>query len=278
MANIIGKDKLDALVKVTPYIREILPGNIAFGVTDREQWLDYIPHDNIGVVNKPGDKLSSDMLVVKVMNDCKEAESEIGKERYGFPFKAIIKPITDEEGTSIGALATTFLYDNRQITMDYVDEFQKAFKEVNASIQEIAGDSQRLASIAEKVTDIAYNLKQDIDSAGEIVVMIQAIAAQTKLLGINAAIEAARAGDYGKGFAVVAEEIRRLSEQSNNSAIQATVIMEEILQATQEMNNNAQETSAVSEEQAASIQEIASSLDELVSKLVNIQDVATKII
>ena len=87
-----------------------------------------------------------------------------------------------------------------------------------------------------------------------------------------------RAGDYGKGFAVVAEEIRRLSEQSNNSAIQATVIMEEILQATQEMNNNAQETSAVSEEQAASIQEIASSLDELVSKLVNIQDVATKII
>jgi len=74
-----------------------------------------------------------------------------------------------------------------------------------------------------KIGDFKLNLQQ-IGKAAEIVT---AIAARTKLLALNAAIEAARAGDAGRGFGVVAEEIRKLSDESNNSI----VVVKEIIKA-----------------------------------------------
>jgi methyl-accepting chemotaxis protein len=96
-----------------------------------------------------------------------------------------------------------------------------AAEELTASIDEIGGQVARSAATsndavheADRTNDMVANLAQAADRIGEVVGLINVIAAQTNLLALNATIEAARAGEAGKGFAVVANEVKALANQT----------------------------------------------------------------
>lgn len=105
---------------------------------------------------------------------------------------------------------------------------QAGRKSVDASIEGMKRIQSQMESIAESVV----KLSEQGQAIGEIIASVNDLAEQSNLLAVNAAIEAAKAGDQGKGFAVVAQEVKSLAEQSKQATAQVRGILGEIQKAT----------------------------------------------
>lgn len=163
-------------------------------------------------------------------------------------------------------------------TSGNVQMVASATEELSASILEIGGQvarSTRIASQAvadaRKTNNTVETLSSTAERIGEVVKLIEEIAAQTNLLALNATIEAARAGEAGKGFAVVASEVKNLANQTAKATDEITAQISEIQGATRdaveaiaaisetidEISQIATSIAAAVEEQSAATREIA---------------------
>lgn len=119
------------------------------------------------------------------------------------------------------------------------------------TVDEAVAQMGRIGGTVKQATSVVDQLAIKSAEINKIVEVIRSIAGQTNLLALNAAIEAARAGEQGKGFAVVAEEVRKLSEQSAQAALEIAglirQIQQEIAQAVAVMASSQQEAVAGTE-------------------------------
>ena len=114
------------------------------------------------------------------------------------------------------------------------EEVQKLVQKGSGVVMNVASHMNTIHTTFKDTTVIMNNMAKHSNEIQSITSIITDISEQTNLLALNAAIEAARAGEYGKGFAVVAEEVRKLAEQSKNSATQIASMVQVIQSASGE--------------------------------------------
>lgn len=166
-----------------------------------------------------------------------------------------------EEESSVVAQAThdasvvaTEIHDSStqaQIVKTVTLQAQKSLAVAQSLLEETIGQLQQTAQAEAHINDRLNHLASEAQQVRSVLDVIGDIADQTNLLALNAAIEAARAGEHGRGFAVVADEVRKLAERTQKSLIETNatinVIVQSIGDISGEMNINAKRVDGVSE-------------------------------
>lgn len=166
------------------------------------------------------------------------------------------------------------------------EELSSSITEISRQVQESAVIAQRATSEADRTADQVRLLDQAAQRIGEVVTLINGIAAQTNLLALNATIEAARAGEAGKGFAVVASEVKALASQTAKAteeiALQVAGVQGETTQVAasidgigrtiRRMNDIAAAVAAAVEEQGAATREIARNVQQAAAGTQDVSD------
>ena len=145
---------------------------------------------------------------------------------------------------------------------------------VNKAIEGIT----RTASVIDESTRVVRSLGSQSQEISDIVQVINEIADQTNLLALNAAIEAARAGEQGRGFAVVADEVRKLAERTSDATSEIASMIQKILtltdQAVRSMDNGNKEM----QNGKVMVQKVGTALDDILASVQSMQSEFSKII
>ncbi len=142
----------------------------------------------------------------------------------------------------------------RQETTETIRKMQEKFETV-------VGSNKRVLEVLHAMLAETSSLLEETKKTDEIVGSIQGIARQTKMLGLNAAIEAARAGDMGKGFAVVADNVRSLADETSDSVQKVGNVLIHMGEVVKRLSEPIQEIADQGEQRVVLIGEIADSMD-----------------
>lgn len=240
-------DNLQQVIGDTDYLLgEMSEGNFAIGSNCREAYIG----DFSGLlesIRKLNHKLS------ETLGEIKNAVSQVsaGAGQMADAAQGLAEGATDQAGS----------VEELQATITNVTEIvEKNAKALGASYEKAMEYQQQARTSGEEMkglTDAMQRINETSKQISDIIGEIEDIASQTNLLSLNAAIEAARAGEAGRGFAVVAEQIRKLADDSAQSAVHTRELIETSLQEIEKGNQITDKTAEALQKVVEGIEDLA---------------------
>nr|WP_231613246.1 PAS domain-containing methyl-accepting chemotaxis protein [Pseudoalteromonas sp. SWXJZ94C] len=167
--------------------------------------------------------------------------------------------------------------NNTHHTADKVNVTHKSCSNIKQHIADNSSMVSDLASQVDQAATTASSLASEADKIGQVMSEIEGIADQTNLLALNAAIEAARAGEHGRGFAVVADEVRALSSRTQNATAQIHSSIKEIQSTLFDWSKIMQNTKNQADNCVSKTAQTQVALDDIFIQISEISQLATQI-
>ena len=247
---------LEAFIQLTPILPQLMRHKVGMVVADCEKWLaaNSIPEIADQVV--VGEQVKAGTAVAKAMRAKRRIVTQVDKAIYGVSYVAISLPIL-ENGEVVGAVALHESLEEQENLRNMAVDLNASVSEMTASLSGIYKQAEELAGRGNNLKTAVNEAHEQVTQTDDVINFIKSVAAQTNMLGLNAAIEAARVGEQGRGFSVVAEEVRKLAVNSAESAEQITKILLKIRDSISLMHEEITKISTVNMEQAAVIKELS---------------------
>jgi len=265
---------LESLKLTLPLVQKLFPIDVMFALSDSESFVYYLPGDEIDIQIQEGTPIPQSGGIRKSLESGEAVSANVPKEIYGLPFKSSSLPIKGEDGSIEGVFTMGISLKNQETLSYAANALATTSEEINSTSEEIAGTASELANTISELKILGQKVVQELHKTDEILDFIKKVADNSNLLGLNAAIEAARAAEHGRGFGVVAQEIRKMSVSSASSAKEIEGILLKIKESINLIDQTLFDCLSQSERQAAATEEISATMNQLAASAVEIEKIA----
>ncbi|MEF2966807.1 methyl-accepting chemotaxis protein [Paenibacillus sp. M1] len=255
---------VEALIASMPFVKQLFREEVSIAIMDREKVLYCADSEKIKLGLQAGDPLFEENRDFKDLKNGREKNTaRIPAELFGIPFDVVFIPVKDEHDEVVAILSINYSLENQTALEKMMSETDAAISDLLGGVQQVAAHSEELSAT---VIDILGSSKLAVENSSNvtnITQMIREISDQTNLLGLNAAIEAARVGEAGAGFGVVAKEVRKLSDNSKQAVIQIEQSLSSVKDSIVQMESDIGQIAAASEDQAQLVTQFVNSIEQL---------------
>jgi Methyl-accepting chemotaxis protein (MCP) signalling domain len=226
--RVYGNELMQALIAITPWIAEMMQTDMGFAVTDKEKFIIQRDGKTVKLNISPGDPVNPKSAMAEAMRTRKHAAKNMDASLYGIPVRIYGYPIFDKNRRVIGSVGIARNIENWTGLNKSAEELLVSSDEVSNIINQFLQIASQLNNDSVMLQTKADEINTKFQKTNKILDSIKSISSQTRLIGLNAAIEAARIGEVGRGFGVVANEIRKLSGNSNDASVEIEKTLNEL--------------------------------------------------
>ncbi|AIQ40909.1 methyl-accepting chemotaxis protein [Paenibacillus sp. FSL R7-0297] len=256
-------DNLTALIAAAPLFKQIHAQDIMIGITDREIFHYYEPSKVLDFGLTKGSPVSPDDPSLGNALAGRATTNRLSPELYGATVVSSAVPIYGDEGEVIGAFAIAYTLENEDKMEQLTESINQISGQLADMVQNVAAQSEELSATTAQILENSRKTVEESKQVNKVAGFIREISEQTNLLGLNAAIEAARVGEQGAGFGVVATEVRKLSVHTKEATKSIEDSLSTVQRSIREMEQEIEAIALSSSAQA----ELVTQFSDVIEKL-----------